>query len=326
MLSRQGASSLDPEHVDRLERSADLTFAPLTRAPGPHEALQLLDGVDLLAATNLCLPVLDDDLLGDLPTLHGVVLHATGYDHIDLDTLEAHGVDLSVLPDYATGAVAEHAVALLLALATRLHLAHDRGRGRVAADTSLRGVELAGRTLGVLGLGRIGTEVARLGGALGMRVVATDIDPGAVAAGLRAGTAMVSQERLLRDSDAVVVCASHRYGAPPVLGPDELRLLSDDDLLVNVTRAALVDDDAVVIAIRERRLRGYAVDDDVVDLDRDGDLLDEGRILQTGHSAWWRDESLERGRQMWGRHLVAAVEGAPIAPVTWPAEPGGLAR
>jgi hypothetical protein len=63
--------------------------------------------------------------------------------------------------------------------------------------------------------------------------------------------------------------------------------------------------------VRSGRLRGYAVDDTVVDAVRDGDLLAEGRLLQTGHSAWWRDEVIERGPQMWGERLVAAVRGRP---------------
>lgn len=76
-----------------------------------------------------------------------------------------------------------------------------------------------------------------------------------------------------------------------------------DAFLVNVSRAALVDTAAAVAAIRTGARRGYAVDDVVLDPDVDGDLLAQGRVLQTGPSAWWRDEVLERGRPRWARHL-----------------------
>jgi phosphoglycerate dehydrogenase-like enzyme len=83
-----------------------------------------------------------------------------------------------------------------------------------------------------------------------------------------------------------------------------------------VARAGLVDTAAAVHAVRAGRLRGYAVDDTVLDPVADADVLGEGRVLQTGHSAWWRDEALVRGRRMWGADLLAAVTGRPSGAVT----------
>jgi lactate dehydrogenase-like 2-hydroxyacid dehydrogenase len=319
VLSRQGAASLAWDDAARLQQVADVRYQALEEAPGRAEATMLLRGTEILAATNACLPVLDAPLLDALPELRAVVLYATGYGHIDLDLLASRGVGLCVLPDYATGAVAEHAIAMLLAMATRLHLAHDRSRRLVHRATSLRGIELAGRTLGVVGVGRIGMRVARLADGLGMRIVGTDIDEAAVALARGDGIAMADLSELLAASDALVVCASHAYDAPAVLGHAELRSMRHGSLLVNVSRAALVDTAAAVAAVRAGWLRGYAVDDVVLDPAVDGDLLAQGRVLQTGHSAWWRDEVLERGRRMWARHLLAAVAGTPLDAVTWPA-------
>ena len=318
VLSRQGPDSLLPDDAAVVERLADVEYHTLADRPDPRRSAALLAGADLLAATNMCLPVLDAALLDALPRLRAVVLYATGYDHIDVDLLASRGVVLSVLPEYATAAVAEHAVAMLFALATRLHLAHDRSRSLVGRDTSLRGVELAGRTMGVLGVGRIGTRVAELGRGLGMQVLGTDTSPDAVAAATAKGLRMTGLDGLLAGSDAVVVCASHAFGAPPVLGVAELYRMRRGALLVNVSRAALVDTAAAAAAVRAGHLRGYAVDDEVLHPQVDEDLLGEGRVLQTGHSAWWRDEVLERGRRMWGRHVVAAVRGEPLDLVTRP--------
>jgi phosphoglycerate dehydrogenase-like enzyme len=319
VLSRQGAKSLDRRDVARLERVANVRYHMLDEAPGRAEAVMLLRGTEILATTNRCLPELDAALLAALEDLRAVVLYATGYDHIDVELLASGGVGLSVLPDYATGAVAEHALAMLLGLATRLHLAHDRSRGLVHAGTSLRGIELAGRTMGVLGVGRIGTRVAHLGRALGMRVIGSDTDEVAAEAARGRGIAMTGLRELLVRSDAVVVCASHAFGAPAVLGRTQLRWMRRGALLVNVSRATLVDTAAAVTAVRAGWLRGYAVDDIVLDPRVDGDLLAQGRVLQTAHSAWWRDEVLGRGRRMWAQHLLAAIEGRPLGVVTWPA-------
>jgi phosphoglycerate dehydrogenase-like enzyme len=78
-------------------------------------------------------------------------------------------------------------------------------------------------------------------------------------------------------------------------------------LLVTVARPCRVDTAAVVASIRTGRLRGYAVDDVVIDPGTDGDLLAEGRVIQTGHSAWWRDEALSRGRRMLGEAVLNAL-------------------
>lgn len=89
--------------------------------------------------------------------------------------------------------------------------------------------------------------------------------------------------------------------------------------LVNVGRPGLVDTTAALRALRTGQLRGYPVDDVVLEPgSADADLAVQGRLLQTGHSAWWRDEVLEHGATMWGERLLAAVQGEPLDAVSWP--------
>ena len=316
VLSRRGRDSLPAKCRAELNRLADARYVRCDGRLSQGEAATVLADADLLGATNLCLPTLDAELLDRLPRLRGIVLYATGYDHLNVPLLRSYGIELSVLPRYATTAVAEHALAMLLALATRLHLANDRSRGACNPDVSLRGIELSGRTLGVVGVGRIGRHVARLARSLGMQVAGTDVDPRAVLRARASAIRMGRLDWLLARSDVVAVCASHRFEGAPLLGPSELAMMRPGALLVNVARAGLVDTDAVITAVRAGRLRGYAVDDTVVDAARNGDLLAEGRVLQTGHSAWWRDEVIERGARMWGERLVAAVRGRPLDVVT----------
>lgn len=280
----------------------------------------MLAGAQVLATTNLCLPRIDAALLDRTPSLRAVVLYATGYDHLDVELLRSRGVGLSVLPEYAVESVAEHGLAMLLSSATRLHLAHDRARGTSPATASLRGVELRDRTAGVIGAGRIGLRFAELARAIGMRVVCYDPCAAARRQAAAQGFELAGQASLLERSDAVVVCASRAFGAPPILGASELALLPAGAILVNVSRAGLVDTAAALAAARAGRISTYAVDDVVVDPAIDGDLLEQGRVLQTGHSAWWRDEALERGSRMWGERIIAAVRGVPLDAVTWPVD------
>lgn len=314
VLSRAGAQSVPRDAVARIEEYANLRFVTVQSSPGPAEAAELLESATVLATTNVTLPRLDEDLLRACASLRHVVLYATGYEHIDLEVLQTHGVTLSVLPEYATPAVAEHALGMLLSLATRSHLANDRSRGLVPADTSLRGIELGGRTLGIIGVGRIGTHLARIASGIGLRVIGSDTDPRARVAAQERGMLMTTTPDLLHRADIVAICCSTDPHQPLVLGAPEIARLRTGGFLVNIGRSALVDTTAVAAAIHAGDLRGYGVDDIV--MPTDSDLVVEGRILQTAHSAWWRDEVLERGAEHFGEAILAAVAGEPINVVT----------
>lgn len=306
VVSVQGRHTLPDDLVRILDERADLTFVARSGPLDGDEAAEAFADADVVAVTPKVTPTFDQALLERLPRLRGLCLHATGYDFLDVELLQRHGVTLSVLPGVSTDSVAEHTLGLILALSRRIHLANDRSRGLVAPTTSLRGFELRGRTLGVIGMGRIGTRVGELGAAFGMDVLAHDPLP------RRDGRAAhVPLDRLLRDSHVVSLCCPQQYGAAPMVGGRELAAMRPGSILVNPSRVSLVDHEAVASSIRSGHLRGYAVDDVAFTDPSMQTLVDEGRVLQTGHSAWWSDEVLERGSRMWGEHMVAMVDGRP---------------
>ncbi|RVX46454.1 glycerate dehydrogenase [Nonomuraea polychroma] len=317
VASVQGRGTLPPKDALRLEAVADVTYLASDRQLSRETALSAFARAEIVAFTPKVAPPIDDDLLTALPGLRGMAVYATGYDFIDVDLLDRHGVVLTYLPRYSTVSVAEHTIGLLLTLSRRIHLAHDRSRGRVPPNISLRGFELAGRTLGVVGLGHIGSRVARLAQGFGMRVVATDIrshlcPPPHV-------TVTDLGELLTRAHAVTLHCPAARHGRPIVAAP-QLRLMREGSVLVNTGRPALVDNTAVLAAIRAGRLRGYAVDDVICDPEEHADLLIQGRVVQTGHSAWWSDEVLERGGAMWAESIRRMALGSPVD-VVRPANP-----
>jgi phosphoglycerate dehydrogenase-like enzyme len=226
-------------------------------------------------------------------------------DFVDVEALEERGIALANLPDYSTASVAEHTFGLLLALSRRLHLSRDRVLGRVSAATSVRGFELAGKTIGIVGLGRIGGRVARLAEAFGMRVLAAD--PRLNGAGLRSHRL----QDLFATSDVISLHVPRRYGQGPLVGAAELGGMKPGALLLNVSRAALVDETAVVAALADGRLAGYALDDRLTSRQEAEGLIAEGRIIESGHTAWYSDEALARGLEDWVENIVALVEGRP---------------
>lgn len=202
---------------------------------------------------------------------------ATGVDFVDLAALSTRGIALRSLPGYSSTSVAEHTIGLLLTLSRRLHLSRDRTLGRVSPTTSLQGVELRGKTLGIVGMGGIGRRVATLAEAFGMRLVGTDPrGPSPV------GVTTCALDEVLTTADAVTLHASTRWRAGPLLAEAQLRPMRPHAHLVNASRASLVDERAVVAAIASGRLAGHAVDDRLDDsLRRQAvDLLREGRIVR----------------------------------------------
>jgi phosphoglycerate dehydrogenase-like enzyme len=320
VASVQGRKSLAERAAAELERVADVTFLARDGALTPDEAVAAFADADIVAITPKVSPPLTAGLVDRLPRLRAVCLHATGYDFVDVTALRAAGVEVTTLPDYSTRSVAEQTLGLLLSVSARIHLANDRSRGLVGHHTSLRGFELAGRTLGIIGCGRIGSAVARLAQAVGMTTIAYDIDPKPVD-----GVTYVDRDQLLRTSDVVTLHCPLAYDAPPMLGPEELRRMPPGSVLLNSSRAALVDDEAVVAAVRDGHLRGYAVDDELLGGPEVDDLLREGRILQTGHSAWWTDETLARGAEAWGEAILATLAGDPVHTAVPVAAPTSIA-
>lgn len=309
VASVQGRATLPDEGALRIESVADVTYVPCPEGLTRQAAASVFAGAEVVAFTPKVAPPVDEPLLAALPGLRGIALYATGYDFLDLELLHRYGVVLSHLPEYSTVSVAEHALGLLLTLSRRIHLANDRSRALVPQGTSLRGFELAGRILGVIGLGRIGSRFTQLGRALGMQVLAADPREGRA---VPEGVTVVTHDELLERADAVVVLCSATYGSGPVVGPLELATMRRGSVLVNASRASLVDTDAVAAALRCGWLRGYAVDDAVFDRKAHGDLLAEGRAVQTGHSAWWSDEVLVRGGALWAESIRRLAIDRPV--------------
>jgi glyoxylate reductase len=193
------------------------------------------------------------------PELRVVTNYAVGFDNIDVAAATERRVVVTNTPDVLSRATAELTLALLLALARRV------GEGdrllRVAqpwiwSPTWMIGMGLEGRTLGIVGLGRIGTEVARLATAFAMEVIY---------ASRRGATPGVSHEavsldELLVRSDVVSIHCPLTPETQHLIGARELEAMRSDALLVNTARGPVVDEDALVHALRERSIGGAALD------------------------------------------------------------------
>ncbi|HKO75503.1 MAG TPA: D-glycerate dehydrogenase [Gaiellaceae bacterium] len=188
------------------------------------------------------------------PGLRIVANFGVGYDSVDVAEATRRGIVVSNTPDVLTEATAELTIALLLTLLRRIAEGDRLVRRRdewALAPTFMLGEGLAGKTLGIVGLGRIGREVARLGEAFGMRVVHTR------------GSGPYEElplDRLLAEADVVSPHVPLTPETRHLVGARELGLMREDAVLVNVSRGPVVDEAALVEALREGRIAGAALD------------------------------------------------------------------
>lgn len=195
-----------------------------------------------------------------LPQLKLIVTRSTGYDHIDLAAATARGVVVCNVPSYGERTVAEYTFALLLALSRKVYGAlkrvHDEG---VFHTDGLMGFDLAGKTMGVIGTGRIGCHVIEIAKGFSMKVIAYDPFP---RAGLEALMDMryVPLEELLKTADVVSLHAPYLPSTHHLLNGQNMPLIKQGAVLVNTARGGLVETQALVDVLASGRLAGAALD------------------------------------------------------------------
>ena len=233
------------------------------------------------------------ELLARLPNLKLVVTRSAGYDHIDLEAAERHGVAVCNVPDYGAHMIAEHAFGLLLAVARNIVTGNNRYKGeRLFSDTGLQGIELYGKTLGLIGTGRIGLHSARIARGFGMRVVAHDLFENPSAAE-ELGFQYMPLEALLAESHAVTLHVSLSDATQHLIDAGRLAQMKAGAILVNTSRGAVVDTKALVSALRSGHIGGAGLD--VLEDEREqyhdfGDL----NVVVTPHLGWYTDGAVDR--------------------------------
>ncbi|WP_455893947.1 2-hydroxyacid dehydrogenase [Pseudomonas palmensis] len=304
-------SSLDLGDLDlsRLRGCFDeLQLHPTT---APHEVAERLQGASV-AITNKV--HLDATALAACPDLRLILVSATGTNNVDLQAARAQGIVVSNCQGYGTPSVAQHTLALLLALATRLpdyQQAVADGKWAQASQFCLLDfpiVELEGKTLGLLGHGELGGAVARLAEAFGMRVLSGQL-PGRPARDDR-----LSLAELLPQVDALTLHCPLNDSTRNMIGAAELALLKPGAFVVNTARGGLIDEQALADALRSGHLGGAATDVLSVEPPVNGNPLLAGdipRLVVTPHSAWGAVEARQRIVGQLAENAEAFLQGNP---------------
>ncbi len=273
--------------------NGDIDWEPIARfgkltvydETAPEQVAKRLKDADA-AFTNRCR--IDQTALENVRKLKFLGLFATGYDKIDLEAARRRGVAVCNVPGYSTDAVAQHAIALLLEITNRTRVLDAEVRsgrwtllpGDCVWDEPI--LSLTGKTLGVFGTGAIGCAVARIAGALGMRVIGHSRSRRAEFSG-----DYVSLEDLFRQSDVLSLHCSVTEETKHIVDRGTLSMMKPGAILINTARGALVDSAALAEALGAGRL--FAAGLDVFErepIQRDDPLWTAKRCLITPHMAW----------------------------------------
>lgn len=244
-----------------------------------------------------------------------------GVDNIDVEAATRRGVLVVNAPSGNIVSTAEHTMAMLLAIARHIPNAHASLKSGGWQRDKFRGTEVRNKTLGIIGLGRIGSEVAGLAKGLRMQVIAYDPMVSAEHA-QRLGVQLVSLEELLRQSDFVTVHVPLTAATKGLIGADELELVKPSVRFINCARGGIIDEVALLKAIEEGRVAGAAVDVFSEEPARDNILLWSDKVIVTPHLAASTPEAEARASLDVAEQIIAVLNGTPARyPVNAPPIP-----
>ncbi len=253
---------------------------------------------------------LDDEAFSHAPALKMVSILGTGTDNVDLEAAKRRGVTVTNTPGVGAPSVAELTIGLLFSLVRSIPISD--ARLRQGTWQHVEGPELAGKTLGLLGLGAIGQYVARLGLGLGMRVIAWSYsaDP---ARAQRLGVELVERDEVFRRADVVSVHLRNTPEVRGIVGARELALMKPSAYLINTARGALVDESALAFALREQQIAGAALDvytEEPLPPERNP-FRELTNVVLTPHIGAVTREANTRSRAMPVDNIIAYLQGNP---------------
>lgn len=301
LVTPRSMTSAPPASLSRLRgHGAEVILGPSGRQPSREELRGLLPGV---TAWIVGVETVDEEILRLAPNLHTLSRNGVGMDAIDVDAAQRRGIRVMNTPAANADGVAELSIALLLNLLRGVSDAANEMRAH--RWTRGAGRELKGGTLGIVGLGAIGSRVAGIAAGFGAAVVG--FDPW-VRPEVARRTRMVSLDELLRESDFVSLHTPGPSDGTAILGIGQLEVMRRGAVLVNTARWGVADPSGVLDALESGRLGGYAIDSFAQEPPLHHPLLTHPRVLATPHIGAFTRESAQRAADAAIDNVIEALK------------------
>ena len=295
---------------DAARQLCDLTVYDRT---APEDVLSRAAGAEIVVVNKV---PLTREIIEQLPDLRFVAILATGYNIIDTECCAERGIPVANIPAYSTDSVAQYVFSFILAHASRVTehsvAVHD-GAWAACPDFTFRVApicEIAGKTLGIVGYGKIGQKVAAIGRAFGMKILASTAHPEKYAG---EDVRFVDLDTLAHESDYISLHCPLTKETQGLVNAQFLSKMKENAFLVNTSRGPVLDEIAVAAVLNEERIAGVGVD--VLSTEppvADNPLLTAKNCYITPHIAWAPLETRQRLMDIFVENIRAFINGSPI--------------
>lgn len=281
---------LSETHIDRLKTLGEVVVFDNTNSE--DEAIERLKGIDIAIIDGFTCPP-TAKVLESTDTLKLIVLPHTGYFMVDRETAQKKGIAVANAPGFSKQAVAELVIGLMFAVNRRIPLMDrnmrenpfDSDPSNIDQQNTYWGFDIKGKTMGIFGLGRIGSTVAALALGLGMKVIANSRSSKTME-----GVEMLSKEEVLKRSDVISINVTSGAETENFISERELNLMKPTAILINVDQAKQVNTEDLYTALKEHKIAGAGLDQ-VAGLTKDHPILKLDNVVFTPHAGSSTNES-----------------------------------
>ena len=293
------------EPHETLKRRAEVKVY-IEKAASPEELKERLEGARV--AVNIrAYSKFTASLLASCPDLKMIAVLGIGTDNIDLEAASRLGIKVTNTPGYSAIAVAEHALTLMLAASRRIP--QHQEELKAGRWTRIPMAQLNGKTLGIIGFGSIGRQMAFLAKGIGMGVLAWTFHPDAVRPAPE-GIQFVPLGTLISQADVISVHIRASEKTRHLLNREAFQEMKPSAILVNTARASIVDTEAMIAALKDGRLAAAGLDVfDQEPLPPEDSLLTLPNVVLSPHNSGMTPEAIQRGNEMVAENVVAFLEG-----------------
>ncbi len=277
------------------------------------------EAICIFAGDDACLVVLEK--LRDLGVKY-IALRSAGYNNIQIKAAKRFGLKVANAPDYSPNAIAEHSVALLLALNRKINIADRQVRRYNFDQNKLLGFNLEGKTVGIVGTGRIGSVMVKIMHGFGCKILGNDLIPNQML-NEKYGVNYVGFEELCSQADVISLHVPLTYETHYLVNDTAFKFMKPGVLLLNTARGAVVDTKALLVALKNKSIAGYAADvyekekgiffrdnsDSGIPDERLKELLSYENVLMTPHQAYVTQEALKNIAEITFYNLNCWAEG-----------------
>ncbi|MBI2624747.1 MAG: hydroxyacid dehydrogenase [Candidatus Nealsonbacteria bacterium] len=279
----------------------------------------------------------DKELIDSLPNLKLIAIRGTGFDNVDVKHAVKRGIAVCNVPRYGESAVAEHAFALILALAKNIVLASERTKNGNFSLDGLEGVELKDKIIGLIGCGNIGRKTAQIANGFGMKILVYDTNPDTDLV-KSLGVKYVDYDYLLANSDILSFHAPLSPNTKHMFNKYSLKIVKKGVILINTARGEIVETEAILIGLQNGIIKAAGLDvleeecfvkEEIQLLSEEfaktcniktlleGHLLTKkDNVIITPHSAFYSKEALERKVEIACQNILSFIDGHPINIIT----------